>query len=83
MRVPGNLNVLEVQQSFREVWASLDEALLGNRDLEGRKFTNVADAASEREWVTLVQGDRRYAPLVIETEKPKRAEFKAVRIIGV
>lgn len=81
MRTPLQFTLPEIQQSFRDVWAALDTFLTGNRDLDGRKFTNVGDAAGQQEWITLGQGDRRYEPLKpAETSRPKQTGIKPVRI---
>ena len=77
-RWPGALNLQEIQQSFRDVWGPLDRLLTGNQDLKGRKFLNVGDAVSPREFLTLSQGDKRY---VLESKKTEEAEdVQAIRI---
>ena len=59
-RWPSALNLGEVQQSFRDLWSSVEPLLTGNQDLHGRKFLNASDAVLPREFLTLGQGDKRY-----------------------
>lgn len=81
-RVPFSLNLPEVQQSFREMQESIDGLPERNLDLKGQRFLNASNALSQREFLTLGQGDGRY---VLSDEiagllKIAEPDIRAVRI---
>jgi hypothetical protein len=62
-KVPSSVELQDVQQSFRYIWQFLNPLLKAQPDMNGRRYTNVGDAQTDRQWVTLGQADRRYQSL--------------------
>ncbi len=72
--LPAQLNLMEIQQSLREIWDVIDflDVGSGNIDLHGRRFINAGSSISGHDYVTRQQ--------LTESVDSTRAAFRAVSL---
>jgi hypothetical protein len=52
MKIPPLLNLPDIQQAFRDLWAKVDPLLSGNIDMKGRRIINAGKSADPNDYVT-------------------------------
>jgi len=81
-RLPARLDIAEVQQALREVWAVLDPLLTRNLELKGRRVTGAGHSVEPQDYVNRYELERDYSfDKFREMMKKEGLEWNKTKII--